>query len=119
MYAQIVLTLATAETSVVQSSGNTYDVLAHAVEADNTVEMLALALMPCCSNLMSYCLLAAGPAMVQMNQRIVRSIEEKQQLEHAVVAQAKRMRSVQAELAAANSRSKQLEVCLQELLPVA
>lgn len=47
-----------------------------------------------------------------MHQRIVQSEQGKAQLEHALVAQAKHSRTVEAELATASARTRQLEVCL-------
>lgn len=54
----------------------------------------------------------AGRAVMQMNQKIAQGEQEKAQLEHALFTQAKHSQAVEAELAAANKRTKQLEVRL-------
>ncbi|KAL3151717.1 hypothetical protein ABBQ38_012697 [Trebouxia sp. C0009 RCD-2024] len=54
-----------------------------------------------------------GRAVMQMNQKIAQGEQEKAQLEHALFTQAKHSQAVEAELAAANKRTKQLEMDLR------
>ena len=59
----------------------------------------------------------AGPAVMQLKEKIAQSEQGKAQLEHALSARAKHSRAVEAELASANAKTKQLEVCLHWYLP--
>lgn len=49
---------------------------------------------------------------MQTNQEIAQGEQDKAQLEHALMTQAKHSQAVEAELAAANKRTRQLEVRL-------
>ena len=59
----------------------------------------------------------AGPAVMELKEKIAQSEQGKAQLEHALSAQAKHSRAVEAELTSANARTKQLEVRLHCYLP--
>ena len=54
----------------------------------------------------------AGRAVMHLNQKIAQGEQEGAQLERAFLDQAKRSQALEAELAAANRRTKQLEVRL-------
>ncbi|KAL3159189.1 hypothetical protein ABBQ32_011172 [Trebouxia sp. C0010 RCD-2024] len=56
-----------------------------------------------------------GRAVMQTNQEIAQGEQDKAQLEHALMTQAKHSQAVEAELAAANKRTRQLEMDLRVL----
>lgn len=60
----------------------------------------------------------AGPAIMRLKEKSAQSEQGKAQLELALSAQAKHSRAVEAELASANARTRQLEVRLHCDLPM-
>ena len=59
----------------------------------------------------------AGPAVMRLKEKVAQSEQGQVKLEHALSAQAKHSRAVEAELVAAHARTKQLEVRLHCCLP--
>lgn len=53
----------------------------------------------------------AGRAVMQLNQKIAQSEQGKAQVERALITQVEHSQAVEAELTAAHTRTRQLEVC--------